>query len=68
MPYISIETGKLTVDQKRELIAGLTKTASQIIDVPEKFFMVNVKELNDENMGMCGETVKDIKHNLNKNR
>lgn len=30
MPYISIESGKLTAEQKKELIERLTATASEI--------------------------------------
>lgn len=48
MPYISIESGKLTPEQKKELIERLTATASEITHIPEQFFTVTIKELPDE--------------------
>lgn len=38
MPYISIESGKLTAEQKKQLIERLTATASEITHIPEQFF------------------------------
>lgn len=34
MPYISIESGRLTAEQKRQLIERLTATASGITHIP----------------------------------
>lgn len=48
MPYISIESGRLTAEQKKELIKRLTATASEITNIPEQFFTVTIKELPDE--------------------
>ncbi len=48
MPYISIESGKLTAEQKKQLIERLTATASEITHIPEQFFTVTIKELPDE--------------------
>ena len=48
MPYISIESGKLTAEQKKQLIERLTSTASEITHIPEQFFTVTIKELPDE--------------------
>ena len=48
MPYISIESGKLTTEQKKQLIERLTATASGITNIPEQFFTVTIKELPDE--------------------
>lgn len=49
MPYISIERGKLTAEQKKRLIERLTATASEITYIPAQFFIVTIKELPDEN-------------------
>ena len=49
MPYISIESGRLTAEQKKQLIERLTATASEITHIPEQFFTVTIKELPDEN-------------------
>ena len=48
MPYISIESGRLTAEQKKELIERLTSTASEITHIPEQFFTVTIRELPDE--------------------
>ena len=61
MPYISIESGKLTVEQKKELIDRLTATASEITHIPEQFFTVTIKELPDENFGIGGKTIDKVK-------
>ena len=47
MPYISIESGKLTAEQKKQLIERLTATASEITHIPEQFFTVTIKEIPD---------------------
>ena len=48
MPYISIESGNLTAEQKKQLIERLTATASEITHIPGQFFTVTIKELPDE--------------------
>ncbi len=63
MPYISIESGKLTGEQKKELIELLTGTASEITRFPEQFFTVTIKELPDENFGIGGKSIDVIKRN-----
>ena len=44
MPYISIESGKLSTEQKKQLIERLTMTASEITHIPEQFFTVTIKD------------------------
>ena len=61
MPYISIESGKLTEEQKKDLIVNMTRTASEIMHIPESFFSVTIKELPDENFGIGGRNIADIK-------
>jgi Uncharacterized protein, 4-oxalocrotonate tautomerase homolog len=61
MPYISIESGILTAGQKKELIERLTATASEITNIPEQFFTVTIKELPDENFGIGGKSIDEIK-------
>ena len=65
MPYISIESGKLTAEQKKQLIERLAATASEITHIPEQFFIVTIKELRDENFGIGGKTIDEIKRNYN---
>ncbi len=63
MPYISIESGKLTAEQKKELIERLTTTASEITHIPAHFFMVTIKEVPDENIVIGGKSIDEIKRN-----
>ena len=63
MPYISIESGKLTAEQKKELIRQLTATASEITHIPEQFFTITIKELPNENFGIGGKSIDEIKRN-----
>lgn len=61
MPYITIESGALTSEQKQLLIERLTAMASEITHIPSQFFMVSIKELPDENIGIGGESIDRIK-------
>ncbi len=63
MPYISIESGKLTAEQKKELIERLTTTASEITHIPEESFTVTIKEFPDETFGIGGKSIDEIKRN-----
>lgn len=38
MPYITVEGGKLTKEQKEKLIKRLTEISSEIMNVPQEFF------------------------------
>ena len=58
MPIISVDAVHPTKQQKEELIAGLTKTASQILGVDEKFFYVLVKENDLDNWGVGGKPLE----------
>lgn len=66
MPYISMECGQLTTEQKENLISRLTVTASEITGIPQEFFMITIKELPDTNMGFGGKTVKKSKREYKK--
>ena len=68
MPYISIESGRLTAEQKKQLIERLTATASEILckakrfaysHIPEQFFTVTIKELPDEKVLCCAKRLND---------
>lgn len=64
MPYISIESGRLTALQKKQLIERLTATASEITHIPAQFFTVTIKELPDENFGIGGKSFDEIKYDF----
>ncbi len=61
MPYITIESGLLTDQQKEELIRRLTEVSSEIMNVPQEFFTTTIKELPDKNFGIGGKTIDVVK-------
>lgn len=61
MPYITVEGGPLTREQKENLIRRLTEVASEIMKVPPEFFLTTIKELPDENIGIGGKTIDQVK-------
>ncbi len=61
MPYISVESGSLSDEQKTELIQKLTQTASEVMHVPQEFFTVTIKELPNLNFGIGGKTIDKVK-------
>ena len=63
MPYISIESGYLTAEQKKQLIERLTATAAEITHIPTQFFTITIRESPDENFGIGGKSIDEIKRN-----
>ena len=61
MPYISIECGTLTAVQKQNLIEQLTEAAVETTGIPKQFFMVSIKELPDDSIGIGGRSIDRIK-------
>lgn len=61
MPVINVEIGKLSVEVKRQLLFKLSDTASAITGIPINAFTVVITELEDDNMGIGGKTVRELK-------
>ena len=61
MPIITVEGGLINSKQKRELISRMTQLASEVLQIPSDFFMITIKELPDENIGIGGKTIDLIK-------
>ena len=61
MPYITVESGALSDQQKELLIERLTEESSEIMNVPREFFVVTIKELPDKNFGIGGKTIDKVK-------
>ena len=66
MPIISWEGGKLTKEQKKDLIRRFTEVAVEVTRVPAKFYSVVIREQQDENLGFAGETVEEMKARMAK--
>ena len=61
MPYITIESGILSDEQKENLISRLTEISSEIMNIPQEFFSITIKELPDKNFGIGGKTIDIVK-------
>lgn len=61
MPYITIESGTLSDKQKEQLIRRLTEVSSEIMKVPQEFFIITIKEVPDKNFGIGGKTIDKVK-------
>ena len=61
MPYITVESGTLSDEQKEQLIRRLTEVSSEIMKVPQEFFVTTIKEVPDKNFGMGGKTIDKVK-------
>jgi 4-oxalocrotonate tautomerase len=61
MPVITMEVGKLSKEQKKDLIKGFTEVASEITGIDKKFIIAVIREWPDENLGINGQTVAKIK-------
>ena len=61
MPYITIESGTLSEEQKEKVIKRLTEVSSEIMKVPQEFFMTTIKEVPDKNFGISGKTIDKVK-------
>lgn len=61
MPYITVESSILSDFQKEELIRRLTEVSSEIMNIPQDFFVTTIKELPDKNFGISGKTIDKIK-------
>ena len=48
MPYITVESGNLSDAQKEELIKRLTEVSSEIMKVPQEFFVATIKKVSDK--------------------
>lgn len=61
MPYITVESGALSDEQKERLIRRLTEVSSEIMQVPQEFFVTTIKEVPDKNFGIGGKTIDKVK-------
>ncbi len=66
MPYITVESGALSDEQKEELIKRLTEVSSEIMKVPQEFFVTTIKEVSDKNFGIGGKTIDKVKEEYRK--
>ena len=60
MPYIQVEMGPATKEQKERLIKELTKSASEILGANESSFYVLIKENSLDNWGVSGKMLSEV--------
>ena len=68
MPYIKIESGKLSDEQKTLLIKRITEISAEIMNVPQEFFTTTITELPDKNFGIGGKSIDIVKSNYKNNK
>ena len=61
MPYITIEGGFMSDEQKERLMQELTAVSAKIMNVPEEFFLITIKELPDKNISIGGKAIDIVK-------
>ncbi|AGL02048.1 4-oxalocrotonate tautomerase DmpI [Desulfoscipio gibsoniae] len=59
MPVITVDGPKLTKEQKAKLVKSITKTASEIIKLPEQSIIVLIEERERDNVGVGGVLLSD---------
>jgi 4-oxalocrotonate tautomerase len=60
MPVITIDIGAMTREKKAQLVRTLSRDASEITGIPEDKFIVLIKELDRDNIGVGGRLLSDI--------
>ncbi|MEO1770526.1 4-oxalocrotonate tautomerase DmpI [Candidatus Enterococcus ferrettii] len=64
MPVINFEVGKLSTEQKRQVVKEFTETAVKVTGLPAEAFYIFIKENAAENIGVGG-ILQSERHNLN---
>jgi 4-oxalocrotonate tautomerase len=62
MPAITIAIDQTSEEKKKILVEKITKAAVEITGYPAEFFFVYVQEYPDENIGVGGKTLKEMKN------
>ena len=60
MPFIQMEAGIVSAEQKEKLMVGFTKIASEILGIDAAHFYVLIKENDADNWGVGGEILTKL--------
>ncbi|MBJ6750354.1 4-oxalocrotonate tautomerase DmpI [Geomonas anaerohicana] len=61
MPVITIDLGIIENKEKKgQLVQALTEAASSVTQIPAEKFIVFIKEMERENIGVGGKLLSDI--------
>ena len=61
MPVITFEMTPMSKEQKQEIVKGFTETATRVTGIPKEAFYVLIHENAEENVGVGGELLADMK-------
>lgn len=61
MPVITIQIGPIQAQQKTQLIRQLTQQAAEITGIPQSAFITVIQQSPDENIGVGGTPLDQIK-------
>jgi 4-oxalocrotonate tautomerase len=61
MPVIAMEVAKISKEQKKDLVKRFTEVASDVTGIDKQYIMVIIRDWPDENIGIDGQTVEEIK-------
>ncbi|HXY61597.1 MAG TPA: 4-oxalocrotonate tautomerase DmpI [Nitrospirota bacterium] len=61
MPIIKIDIASATKEQKVSLIEKLTTVSAEITKIPQSAFTVIINELGNDNVGVGGKTLGELK-------
>ena len=59
MPVITFDGGKMTKEQKNDLVCGLTDVAQKVTGIRREAFVILIRENDPENIGSGGELLCD---------
>ena len=62
MPNIMIELVSVTKEEKTALVAAVTKTCHEVLNVPEQAFTVFIHENSLDNIGVGGKLLSSKEH------
>jgi len=60
MPVIIIESNPISTEKKRKLVKEITKTVSEVYQLPESTVTILIKELEREDIGTGGKLLADL--------
>ena len=64
MPYITVESGVLSDEQKELLIKRLTETASEIMQVPQEFLLPLLKRYQIKILALAEKLLIKLSWNI----
>jgi len=62
MPFIQFDGGKMTKEQKAQLVARLTEASHEVLGIPVQAFSVLIRENSMDNIGQGGKPLSEL-HN-----